>query len=97
MSYNYSPRENATRKISHEDWLAYKVEVKIIEGGKEDALEVSFPIHDFFDFNPEEAHVTCAKFGCGRELSRQEQLFGRYCADHQKRETNLSIIDKYIY
>lgn len=47
-----------------------------------------------------EAEVTeadiCKHFGCGRQLSPTEKLYGDTCIKHQRKETTLSIIDKHL-
>lgn len=38
----------------------------------------------------------CKQFGCGRQLSPTEKLYGTRCINHQKKETILGIIDKHL-
>lgn len=38
----------------------------------------------------------CKQFGCGKQLSPTEKLYGGRCVNHQKKETNLIAIDKHL-
>lgn len=40
--------------------------------------------------------ATCNHFGCGKHLSLQEQLFSKYCINHQNK-TNANIVHKAIH
>lgn len=43
-----------------------------------------------FDFS------ICANFGCGKPLSIQEGLFGRYCMWHQCEQKTIDLVDKVL-
>lgn len=70
-------------------------------------LGIGRKLHEYREFDLREAqgylireltpqYDVCKSFGCGKHLHSQEILCGGYCIDHQKRETTLSVIDKYF-
>lgn len=81
--YIYHGKPNIQRKISNEDWGAYKLK-------RNDKIpnKPHYPdpreIRDEWDFEPiEHEAVICSHFACNKILSLRESLFGNLCISHQ--------------
>ena len=77
-------RSHLQRKISKEDWDRYKIDLTGESVSDKYHNNVYEPKTEW-DYEPVEREtICCSMFGCGRNLSVREQLFGNICISCQK-------------